>query len=52
LPVQKTPTVGAPGRGICSILSIYIILMVPSSAIIAAIGGEHSPSDAFSYSRP
>jgi hypothetical protein len=46
--VQKTLIVGMPGRGICSVLSFYTILMVPSSTFIAAIGGESSPSDVFS----
>jgi hypothetical protein len=37
-----------PGRRICSVLSFYAVPMVPSSAFVAAIGGERSPSDVFS----
>jgi hypothetical protein len=29
-----------PGRRICSVLSFYTVLMVPSSAITIAAGGE------------
>jgi hypothetical protein len=50
LPVQKTLTVGVPGRGICSILSFDTILMVPSSVFVAATGGERSPCEGFSFS--
>jgi hypothetical protein len=36
-----------PGKGICSVLSFYTVLMVPSSAFTNAIGDECSPSDFF-----
>jgi hypothetical protein len=48
MPVQKTLTVGAPGRGICSMLSFYIVPMVPSSVLILAIGAKRSTIDVFS----
>jgi hypothetical protein len=47
LPVQKTLTVGVPGKGICSVLSFYTVPMVPSSAFTNAISDECSPSDFF-----
>jgi hypothetical protein len=45
---KKTPTAGAPGRGICSVLSFYTIPMVPSSTLITTISGECSQSNVFS----
>jgi hypothetical protein len=45
--VQKTPIVGALGSVICSVLSFYTVLMVPSSMFITTIGGGRSPSDIF-----
>jgi hypothetical protein len=49
--VQKTLIVGAPGKGICNVLSFYTILMVPSSVFTATIIDERSPSDIFSHDK-
>jgi hypothetical protein len=46
--VQKTPTIGKPGRGICSLLFLDAVLMVPSSAFITAVGDECLSCDGFS----
>jgi hypothetical protein len=48
LPVQKTLTVGALVRGICSKLFLQIIPMVPSSSIAVAVDGEHLACGGFS----
>jgi hypothetical protein len=48
--VQKTPTVGAPGRGICSVLFLNVVLMVPSSMFIIMVGGTRLSCDGFSLS--
>jgi hypothetical protein len=40
LPMKKTSTVGAPGRGNCSMLFPLNVLMVPSSMLTVASYGE------------
>jgi hypothetical protein len=50
--MQKTPTVGAPGRWICSVLFHWIVLMVPSSSIVVAADGECLTCRGFSLGEP
>jgi hypothetical protein len=47
--MPKTPIVGTPGRGICSMHSFYTIPIVLSSTFITVIGSERRPCDVFSH---
>jgi hypothetical protein len=37
----KTSIVGMPEKGVCSVLFLDAVLMVPSSAFVATAGGRH-----------
>jgi hypothetical protein len=49
--VQKILTIGAPGKGICSVLFPYIVPMVPSASIVVAADGEHLMCGGFSLGK-
>jgi hypothetical protein len=45
-------TVGVPGRGIYSVLFLWIIPMVPSSSIIVTVNGQRLTCGGFSLTEP
>jgi hypothetical protein len=50
--VQKTPIVGASGKGICGVLFLNEVLMVPSSSITVVANGERLMCGGFTLGEP